>query len=142
MNSKKILIYKFRGLSISWFQKLTYKILIFPNISFLLYSLSVEIIYEIQYHLNALNSKCCKNWFFEIIFESFLIHNGRYFSHNLTNIGFWVLKSWRFTCINTVFRVAPQKKLNGVKWYDLGGQLISSWWEIIVEITYSSSRIL
>ena len=48
---------------------------------------------------------------FDVIFDHFLTHIGQYLSQNLTNVSFYVLKSWRFICINTVFIVAPQKNL-------------------------------
>ena len=69
--------------------------------------------------------KCCKHCFFEVIFNHFLTHIRRYLSHNLTNAG------WRFICINTVFRVAP----------DPGGHLISPRREIPRPGNVSSNKI-
>ena len=58
---------------------------------------------------------------FEIIFGYFLTHIGRYLSHNLTNVGFQVFKSWIFICIITVFCAAPQKILT------MSNRMIFSW---------------
>ena len=88
-------------------------------------TLNVDIMCETLHPLNDLYAKCCKHWLFWGNFRSLFSHIGRFLSHNLTNVGFQVLKIWRFICINTVFRLAPLKMSNGVKSHDLGGQLIS-----------------
>ena len=65
------------------------------------------------HHFNDLQAKCCKHWFFWVLFD----HIRWYLIHNLTNV-------WRF------IRVASQKRSNGAKAHNLAGQLILSRREI------------
>ena len=79
---------------------------------------TLTLVCETQHHLNYLYAKYCQHWFFWDIDTYWEVYN-------LRNVGFYVVKSWRFICINTVFGVATQKKSNSVKSHDLGSQLIS-----------------
>ena len=65
--------------------------------------------------LNDLNAKCWSIDPFQAISNKFW--------HIFGGIS---AKSWRFTCINTVFHIVPQKKSNGDKSHDFGVHLILS----------------
>ena len=80
-------------------------------------SLPVDIMCETLHHLNDLHAKCCKHWFFEVIFDYIWTHIGRYLSHNLT----WMLV---FRCSKV--KGLSAKKFKGVKSHDLSIQLISA----------------
>ena len=48
---------------------------------------------------------------FEVIFDYFFAHFGRYFGHNSTNVGSEMLQSLGIIDVDAVFRITPKEEV-------------------------------